>query len=50
MVKYASDLDAVFLALAHPARRAILARLGRGEATVGELEPSAYRCPPSRNT
>ena len=30
-------LDAIFMALAHPARRAILARLGRGEATVGEL-------------
>lgn len=37
MVKYESDLDAVFLALAHPARRAMLARLGLGEATVGEL-------------
>lgn len=37
MVKYAADLDAVFLALAHPARRAMLARLGHGEATVGEL-------------
>lgn len=37
MVKYGDDLDAVFLALAHPARRAMLARLGRGEATVGEL-------------
>lgn len=37
MVKYAADLDAVFLALAHPARRAMLARLGQGEATVGEL-------------
>lgn len=37
MVKYESDLDAVFTALAHPARRAMLARLGRGEATVSEL-------------
>jgi DNA-binding transcriptional ArsR family regulator len=37
MVKYESQLDAVFSALAHPARRAMLARLGRGEATVGEL-------------
>lgn len=25
------------MALAHPARRAMLARLGKGEATVGEL-------------
>jgi DNA-binding transcriptional ArsR family regulator len=37
MVKYESQLDAVFMALAHPARRGMLARLGRGEATVGEL-------------
>jgi DNA-binding transcriptional ArsR family regulator len=37
MVNYEADLDAVFMALAHPARRAMLARLGRGEATVGEL-------------
>lgn len=37
MVKYDEALDATFSALAHPARRAILARLGRGEASVGEL-------------
>lgn len=37
MVKYESQLDAIFTALAHPARRAMLARLGEGEATVGEL-------------
>ncbi len=37
MVKYDSQLDDVFSALAHPARRAMLARLGKGEATVGEL-------------
>lgn len=37
MVKYEAELDAVFTALAHPARRAMLARLGEGEATVGEL-------------
>jgi DNA-binding transcriptional ArsR family regulator len=37
MVKYDSQLDAIFTALAHPARRAMLARLGKGEATVGEL-------------
>lgn len=30
-------LDAVFAALADPTRRAILARLASGEATVGEL-------------
>ncbi len=37
MVKYEARLDAVFMALAHPARRRMLARLGRGEATVAEL-------------
>jgi len=37
MVKYDAQLDAVFTALAHPARRAMLARLGRGDATVSEL-------------
>ena len=33
----AARLDAVFAALAHPARRAILSRLASGEATVTEL-------------
>jgi DNA-binding transcriptional ArsR family regulator len=37
MVKYEARLDSIFVALAHPARRAMLARLGKGEATVGEL-------------
>ena len=32
-----NDLDAAFSALADPTRRAILARLARGEATVMEL-------------
>lgn len=32
-----SQLDAAFAALAHPARRAILARLAQGEATVNAL-------------
>ncbi|MGA9353467.1 MAG: metalloregulator ArsR/SmtB family transcription factor [Terriglobales bacterium] len=31
------DLDAAFSALADPTRRAILARLAKGEATVNEL-------------
>ena len=31
------QLDLTFAALAHPTRRAILARLARGEATVAEL-------------
>jgi len=33
----APDVDAVFAALAHPTRRAILARLVQGEAMVMEL-------------
>lgn len=32
-----TSLDAAFDALAHPVRRAIIRRLARGEATVGEL-------------
>ncbi len=34
---YTQQLDTVFAALADPTRRAILARLSAGEATVGEL-------------
>jgi len=42
----AERLDATFAALAHPARRAILARLAGGEATVAELaEPFAMTQP-----
>jgi len=33
----AQQLDATFFALADPTRRAILARLAKGDATVGEL-------------
>lgn len=33
----ALDLDAIFAALAHPIRRAILEQLARGDAAVGEL-------------
>ena len=41
-----SDLDRVFAALADPTRRAILARLARGEAVVGDLaEPFAISLP-----
>jgi DNA-binding transcriptional ArsR family regulator len=40
------QLDATFSALAHPARRAILAKLALGEATVLELaEPFAMSQP-----
>jgi DNA-binding transcriptional ArsR family regulator len=31
------QIDAVFQALADPTRRAVIGRLGRGQATVGEL-------------
>jgi len=41
-----TQLTAVFSALADPTRRAILARLARGEATVSELaEPFGLRQP-----
>lgn len=41
-----SQLDFTFAALADPTRRAILARLARGDATVGELaEPFAMSQP-----
>jgi DNA-binding transcriptional ArsR family regulator len=36
-MKAAERLDATFFALADPTRRAILARLAQGDATVGEL-------------
>jgi DNA-binding transcriptional ArsR family regulator len=42
----ARRLDATFAALADPTRRAILARLAQGEASVGELcEPFAMSQP-----
>ena len=37
MVQQDADLDRIFHALADPTRRALLARLGRGAATVTEL-------------
>jgi DNA-binding transcriptional ArsR family regulator len=41
-----AELDTTFAALADPTRRAILARLAHGEATVGELaEPFAISLP-----
>jgi len=36
-MEQAQHLDKAFAALAHPARRAILARLAQGDATVNEL-------------
>jgi DNA-binding transcriptional ArsR family regulator len=37
MVTAAVEIDAVFRALADPTRRAVVERLGRGPAAVGEL-------------
>jgi len=37
MEKYSEQLDDIFQALADPTRRAVLGRLGRGPASVGEL-------------
>lgn len=46
MERTAAQLDATFAALANPTRRAILARLAEGEASVTELaEPFAMTQP-----
>jgi DNA-binding transcriptional ArsR family regulator len=37
VVQHASDLDAAFAAIADPTRRRVLERLGRGDASVGDL-------------
>lgn len=37
MAQYSSQLDGVLIALADPTRRAVVGRLGRGSASVGEL-------------
>jgi DNA-binding transcriptional ArsR family regulator len=48
MVNYQSiDLDLTFSALADPTRRAILERLGRGGASVGELAAPHGISPPA---
>jgi DNA-binding transcriptional ArsR family regulator len=39
-VHYHATLDRTFFALSDPTRRGILARLGRGPATIGELARS----------
>jgi DNA-binding transcriptional ArsR family regulator len=41
MVQYSLSLDDAFSALADPTRRAILERLGSGEATISELAQPA---------
>ncbi|WP_169253420.1 metalloregulator ArsR/SmtB family transcription factor [Brevibacterium sp. 'Marine'] len=49
MAKYqlqSDELDAMFAALADPTRRSVIARLGRGPASVGELaEPLSISLP-----
>ncbi|MEZ5316330.1 MAG: metalloregulator ArsR/SmtB family transcription factor [Vicinamibacterales bacterium] len=46
MVNYSTSLDATFAALADPTRRAMLARLWEGEATVSDLAaPHAMSMP-----
>jgi DNA-binding transcriptional ArsR family regulator len=47
MAQYSSSLDDVFAALADPTRRAVLGRLGRAPASVGELAQSAAMTLPS---
>lgn len=37
MDQYSDRLDRVFMALSDPTRRAVIGRLGRGPASVGEL-------------
>ncbi|RSN70842.1 MULTISPECIES: ArsR/SmtB family transcription factor [Actinomadura] len=37
MAQYSAQLDGVFAALADPTRRAVVRRLGRGPASVGDL-------------
>jgi DNA-binding transcriptional ArsR family regulator len=47
MAKYSSVLDEVLGALADPTRRAVVAGLGHGPASVGELAQSASMTLPS---
>ena len=47
MAQYLAKLDGVFLALADPTRRAVIHRLGRGPASVGELAAGATMTLPS---
>ena len=42
-----ATLDTVFSALSHPTRRAVLTRLARGDASVGELSAPFSISPPA---
>ncbi len=47
MAQYSAVLDGVFVALGDSTRRAVIRRLGRGPATVGELARDAPMTLPS---
>ncbi|WP_158888805.1 ArsR/SmtB family transcription factor [Amycolatopsis anabasis] len=47
MDQYSAVLDGVFVALADPTRRAVIRRLGRGRASVGDLARDAPMTLPS---
>jgi DNA-binding transcriptional ArsR family regulator len=47
VAQYSESLDDVFAALADPTRRAVVRRLGRAPASVGELARSASMTLPS---
>jgi DNA-binding transcriptional ArsR family regulator len=47
MAQYHEGLDGVFAALADPTRRAVVARLGEGPASVGELASTTPMALPS---
>jgi DNA-binding transcriptional ArsR family regulator len=47
MAQYSTVLDGVFVALADPTRRAVVRRLGRGPASVGDLARDAPMTLPS---
>ncbi|MCG8916506.1 metalloregulator ArsR/SmtB family transcription factor [Actinokineospora sp. PR83] len=47
MAQCLAELDGVFLALADPTRRAVIHRLGRGPASVGDLAGEATMTLPS---
>jgi DNA-binding transcriptional ArsR family regulator len=47
MANYSAVLDGVFVAFADPTRRAVIRRLGRGPASVGDLAKEAPMTLPS---
>jgi DNA-binding transcriptional ArsR family regulator len=47
MAQYSDRIDSVFAALADPTRRAVISRLGRGPASVGDLARTSTMTLPS---